>query len=186
MRRAVFLDRDGVINQSTVRNGRPYAPKRVEDFIILPGVAEAVQRLRKAGYAIIVATNQPDVGAGRQSLQTVEKMHERLRRDVPVDDVKVCYHLGKDNCACRKPNPGMLLDAAEEHYIDLSQSWMIGDRWRDVAAGRAAGCRTVFVDYGYEEQRPESPDVVVSSLAEAVPFVLSGRREGRGAKQCGI
>lgn len=172
MKRAVFLDRDGVINQNMVRNGRPYAPMRVEDFVILPGVAEAVRRLRNAGYVVIVATNQPDVGAGRQSLKVVENMHERMRRHVPVDDVKVCYHLDEDRCACRKPKPGMLLNAADEHSIDLSQSWMIGDRWRDMAAGRFAGCRTVFVDYGYEEQQPESPDAVVGSLTEAMPFVL--------------
>ena len=174
MKRAVFLDRDGVINQNMVRNGRPYAPMRVEDFVILPDVVETVRRLRNAGYAVIVATNQPDVGAGRQSLQTIEKMHERLRRQVPVDDIKVCHHLDQDHCACRKPKPWMLLDAAEEHSIDLSRSWMIGDRWRDMAAGRFAGCRTVFVDYGYEEQRPECPDAVVRSLAEAMPFVLRG------------
>jgi D-glycero-D-manno-heptose 1,7-bisphosphate phosphatase len=172
MKRAVFLDRDGVINQNMVRNGRPYAPMRVEDFVILPGVAEAVRRLRNAGYVVIVATNQPDVGAGRQSHKVVENMHERMRRHVPVDDVKVCYHLDEDRCACRKPKPGMLLNAADEHSIDLSQSWMIGDRWRDMAAGRFAGCRTVFVDYGYEEQQPESPDAVVGSLTEAMPFVL--------------
>jgi D-glycero-D-manno-heptose 1,7-bisphosphate phosphatase len=174
MRAAVFLDRDGVINESIVRDGRPYAPTRIEDFVIFPGVPEAVSRLREAGYAVIVATNQPDVGAGRQSRQVVEEMHEHLQRQLTVDAVKVCYHVDQDRCACRKPKPGMLIEAAKEHSIDLARSWMVGDRWRDVGAGKAAGCRTAFVDYGYSEERPEHPDVVVGSLADAMPFILEG------------
>ena len=172
-RRAVFLDRDGVLNQNTVHNGRPYAPKRTEDFVLLPKVGEAVQQLRAAGFVIIVATNQPDVGAGLQTRETVDSMHERLRREVLVDDIRVCFHVDKDNCGCRKPKPGLLLDAAKVHSIELSQSWMIGDRWRDVRAGQAAGCRTVFIDYDYAEPRPDRPDVIVRSLVEAVPFVIS-------------
>ena len=186
MRAAVFLDRDGVINESIVRDGRPYAPTRIEDFVIFPGVPEAVSRLREAGYAVIVATNQPDVGAGRQSRQVVEEMHEHLQRQLTVDAVKVCYHVDQDRCACRKPKPGMLIEAAKEHSIDLARSWMIGDRWRDVAAGRAAGCRTAFVDYGYSEERPEHPDVVVGSLADAMPFILEGTAGKEEQQECGI
>lgn len=172
-KRAVFLDRDGVLNQNTVHNGRPYAPRRPEDFILLPKVGEAVQQLRAAGYVIIVATNQPDVGAGRQTLETVDKMHELLRKEVSVDEIRVCYHVDTDVCRCRKPKPGLLLDAAEAHSLDLANSWMVGDRWRDVGAGQAAGCRTVFIDYDYDEPRPDRPDVVVHSLAEAVPFLIN-------------
>lgn len=170
---AVFLDRDGVINYNEVRNGRPYAPTELTNFRIIPGVAEAVTVLRKAGYLIVVATNQPDVGAGRQSRKLVEAMHDRLRQSVYVDDIEVCYHLDQDNCDCRKPKPGLLLKAAERHGIDLKRSWMIGDRWRDVEAGQAAGCRTILVDYDYPaEPRPKQPDAIVRSLSEAVPVVL--------------
>lgn len=186
MRAAVFLDRDGVINQNIVRDGRPYSPMRIEDFVILPGVVEAVRHLRDAGYAVIVATNQPDVGAGRQSRQGVERMHRHLQEQVAVDAIKVCYHVDQDHCACRKPKPGMLVEAAEEHSIDLSRSWMVGDRWRDIAAGRAVGCRTAFVDYGYSEQRPECPDVVVGSLADAMPFILEGASGKQEQEECGI
>ena len=172
-RPAIFLDRDGVINHNDVRNGRPYSPVDLADFRILPGVPEAVAALHNAGYLIIVATNQPDVGAGRQTREALDAMHEQMRRSVHVDDIEVCYHVDRDNCNCRKPKPGMLLKAAEKHHIALSESWMIGDRWRDVDAGRAAGCRTVFIDYDYPaEPRPEKPDVIVRSLAEAVPIVL--------------
>jgi D-glycero-D-manno-heptose 1,7-bisphosphate phosphatase len=173
MTKAVFLDRDGVINRNIVRDGRPYAPVALSDFVILPGVAEAVETLRQTGLKIIVATNQPDVGAGKQSRAVIEQMHDVLRSKVRVDDIEVCFHVEGDACQCRKPRPGMLLRSAEKHGIDLSQSWMVGDRWRDVEAGQAAGCKTVFVDYNYpSERRPEHADVVVQSLTEAVPFLL--------------
>lgn len=173
MRRAIFLDRDGVINRNEVREGRPYSPDKIEDFVILAGVAEAVAAFRAAGYLTIVATNQPDVGAGRIARALVDEMHALMQRAVPLDDIRVCYHTDADKCDCRKPKPGMLLDAAAAHGIALDQSWMIGDRWRDVAAGRAAGCRTVLIDYGYYgEPPPEQPDIVVRSLTEAVPRIL--------------
>ncbi|WP_137045755.1 HAD-IIIA family hydrolase [Pseudolabrys sp. FHR47] len=174
MRRAVFLDRDGVINRNIVRNGRGYAPVALEDFEILPGVPEAVGRLRDAGLMIVVATNQPDVSTGLQTPTVLDQMHDILRRQVPVDDIEVCFHTEGENCDCRKPKPGMLLRSARKYDIDLSQSWMVGDRWRDIDAGAAAGCRTVFVDYNYpQERRPTRPDLVVGSLVEAVPLILA-------------
>jgi D-glycero-D-manno-heptose 1,7-bisphosphate phosphatase len=173
MRRAVFLDRDGVINHNEVRGGRPYSPETLDRFVILPGVPAAVDALRGAGFLIIVATNQPDVRTGKQSLETVEAMHALLRQHVQVDDIEVCYHVDHDGCECRKPKPGMLLRAAQKHGIALAQSWMVGDRWRDVGAGQAAGCKTVFLDYGYTgEPPPVDPDVVARSLAEAVSHIL--------------
>lgn len=170
---AIFLDRDGVINRNIVRNGRPYAPTSVDDFILLPGVPEAVAAFCAAGYLVIVATNQPDISTGKQSRATLDLMHDRMRQAFSVDDIEVCPHVDQDNCACRKPKPGMLFNAAEKHDIDLARSWMIGDRWRDVEAGHAAGCRTILVDYDYPaEPRPKRPDAVVRSLSEAVPVVL--------------
>lgn len=179
MRPAIFLDRDGVINRNEIRNGHPYAPTDIKDFVLLPGVPDAVQALHAAGYLIVLTTNQPDVRRGRTPREMVEAMHEMLRQQMPIDRIETCYHVDQDNCSCRKPKPGMLLHAARELSIDLANSWMIGDRWRDVAAGRAAGCRTVFVDYGYDEPRPEPPDLVVCSLAEAVPLVLSASSAAR-------
>lgn len=171
---AIFLDRDGVINQSDVRNGRPYPPNSLADLRILPGVPEAVNALRDSGYLIILTTNQPDVRTGRQTREAVEAIHTQIRQTVYLDDIKVCYHVDEDNCNCRKPKPGMLLDAAKRHGIDIKRSWMIGDRWRDVDAGKAVGCRTVFIDYGYaNDPRPRNPDITVRSLAKAVPLILS-------------
>lgn len=171
MRKAVFLDRDGVINRSEVRGGKPYAPTRAEDFKLLPGAAEAMQTLRADGWLVIVVTNQPDISTGKQSRATLDAMHQPLYDAGLVDGIKVCPHVDADQCACRKPRPGLLLDAAREWDIDLAASIMVGDRWRDIEAGQAAGCRTIFVDHGYAERQPEHPDATVASLAEAQKLI---------------
>lgn len=172
MRRAVFLDRDGVINRAVVRDGKPYPPESVAEMEILPGVEAALQRLRAAGFVNIVVTNQPDVATGKQSRAAVEAMNERVMRTLAVDAIKVCYHVDSDDCACRKPRPGMLLDAAREYGIDLGRSFLVGDRWRDIAAGQAAGCRAFFIDFAYAEKRPSKPYVAVKSLREAADVIL--------------
>lgn len=182
MRRAVFLDRDGVINRSLVRNGKPYAPASMHEFEILPGTREVLQELRAAGLLNIVVTNQPDVGAGKQPRAAVEEMHRHLESRLALDAIKVCYHTDADGCGCRKPRPGMILEAAREQDIDLAASFMVGDRWRDVDAGWAAGCRTFFIDYGYAEPRPASPDYVVNSLAEAAGIIVGLVEKERGGK----
>jgi D-glycero-D-manno-heptose 1,7-bisphosphate phosphatase len=171
--KAVFLDRDGVVNRGVIREGKPYPPQSLDELELLPGVEGAVQALKESGYLIIIVTNQPDVRTGVQTLEVLELMHESLRRWLPIDDIKVCMHVDADNCACRKPKPGMLMEAARERDISLLDSYMIGDRWRDIQAGQAAGCATFFVDYGYNEPRPGPAGVVVSSLAEASRIILS-------------
>ena len=171
-RRAVFLDRDGVINRAIVRQGKPYPPDTLDDLEVLPGVPEALARLREAGFLNVVVTNQPDVATGKQERAVVEAMHRRLLGSLALDAVRVCYHVDADGCACRKPKPGMLTSAAAELELDLSLSAMVGDRWRDVAAGQAAGCRSFFVDCGYAEKRPDEPYVAVKSLLHAVDFIL--------------
>jgi D-glycero-D-manno-heptose 1,7-bisphosphate phosphatase len=143
--RAVFLDRDGVLNANIERDGRPVAPWRLEDFRILAGVPTAVGELKRAGFVIVVVTNQPDIATGRTSLATLDAMHHELRRHVDIDDIRVCPHVDADACACRKPKPGMLVDAAVEHSIALDRSWLVGDRWRDIQAGHAAGCKSILV-----------------------------------------
>ena len=175
-RRAVFLDRDGVINRAVVRNGKPYPPAVVDDLDVLPGVGEALQRLKAAGYLLIVVTNQPDVARGEQTRARVEAIHAHLAAELPIDDFRTCYHDDGDACACRKPKPGLILDAARALDVDVATSVMVGDRWRDVEAGRQAGCRTVFLNYGYAERQPEQPDAVVGSLEEATTWILSDRK----------
>lgn len=173
MRRAVFLDRDGTISRTAVRDGRPHAPTCLEEFAILPEAPEQLRRLRDAGLLLIVVTNQPDVARGKVARDDVETMHRRLKAELFVDDVEACYETEDEGSGRYKPAPGMLLDAARRHGVALDASFMIGDRWRDVGAGRAAGCYSVFIDRGYRERKPDSPDAVVGSLTEAVDRVLS-------------
>lgn len=175
MKRAVFLDRDGVVNRAVVRDGRPFPPGGVEELEFLPRVAEAAENLKHAGFSLIVVTNQPDVATGIQQRQVVELMHERIRREIPIDDIKVCYHTDQDNCQCRKPKPGLLLEAARERALDLKHSFVVGDRWRDIEAGQAAGCKTILIRYGYDEKQADRPDAVVGSLFEASELILSGK-----------
>jgi D-glycero-D-manno-heptose 1,7-bisphosphate phosphatase len=178
-RRAVFLDRDGVINRVLVRDGKPYPPSSLAEFEILPGVAEACVKLKQAGFLVVVATNQPDVGRGTMSRETVEALHAHMYRTLPLDRVEVCYHPGKSDseCDCRKPKPGMLLRAARELNIDLQRSFMVGDRWRDIDCGHTAGCTTILVDYDYDEPLRQPPDHRVKSLAEAADVILGPSRE---------
>jgi D-glycero-D-manno-heptose 1,7-bisphosphate phosphatase len=173
VRRAIFLDRDGVINRAMVRAGKPYPPANLSELEVLPGVPEALQALRAAGYLLIVVTNQPDVARGTTRRETVEGMNAVLAATLPIDEFRTCYHDGPDGCDCRKPRPGALLAAAELHGIDLTVSYMVGDRWRDIEAGQRAGCQTIFVDYDYDEKQPDAVNHKVASLYEAAELILS-------------
>jgi len=178
-RRAVFLDRDGVINRAFVRDGKPFPPPTPQELEVLPDVPEALRELKSHGYLLIVVTNQPDVGRGKQSRQALDAMHEALRESLPLDDIFVCCHTDQDNCNCRKPSPGMFLEAAQKHNIDLAASFMVGDRWRDVQAGYNAGCKTILVDYGYSERPPDrEPDLRVTSLREAADWIIRSTPQG--------
>jgi D-glycero-D-manno-heptose 1,7-bisphosphate phosphatase len=176
---AVFLDRDGVLNRAIVRDGRPFPPRSLEELEVLPGVTDACSSLKAAGFLLIVVSNQPDVARGTLSPDDLSTLHASLLSRIPLDAVLCCPHDDVDACGCRKPAPGLILEAATRFDIALSASVMVGDRWRDIEAGRRAGCRTVFVDAGYSERRPEDPDLTVASLEEAVPWILEicGRRE---------
>ena len=179
-RTAVFLDRDGVLNEALIHDGKPYPPEDADALKIVAGAREGLEALRAAGYLLIVVTNQPDVARGTQSGETVDAIHERLRAELPLDAVYACCHDG-DGCDCRKPKPGLLLSAAGDLGIDLARSFMVGDRWRDVDAGARAGCRTVFLDFGYRERGPTDPPTVrVASLRDGVAWILqqSGTQGG--------
>ena len=174
MRRAVFLDRDGVINRALEREAKPYPPRSLAEFEILPEVPAACAKLKQAGFLLVVVTNQPDVGRGTLKKEMVEAIHAEMCRRLPIVRVEVCYHSGQgaSECDCRKPKPGMLLRAARELGIDLAQCWMVGDRWRDIDCGHAAGCRTIFIDRGYAEELRQKSDFSAGNLAEAVDIIL--------------
>jgi len=177
-RRAVFLDRDGVINRAIVRDGRPYPPASVDALEILPDVPDALVRLKAAGFRLIVVTNQPDLARGTQRRDVVDEMHRRLAALLPIDEFRVCDHDDRDQCGCRKPRPGLIVGAGDDNGIDLSASYVVGDRWRDVEAGRRAGCTTVFIDSDLQERRPEAPDAVVRSLRQAADWILAHPAHG--------
>ncbi len=178
-RPAVFLDRDGVLVIPSFRDGRSFAPTTLADYRFYPAARASLESLKAAGYALVVVTNQPEVGLGLISIPVLREMHVRLRAALPVDDVRVCTHVAADHCGCRKPKPGMLAAAAAELGIGLDRSFMIGDRKSDIEAGRAAGCRTIFIDLDYEaEQKPTDADWTVRSIEEAVACILNVAEQG--------
>lgn len=175
MKRGVFLDRDGVINPPVVRDGLPYPPQTLDEFQIYPNAPEACKLLRQLGFLLVLVTNQPDVGRGTQSALVVEAMHDRLQEALQLDAIEVCT--AADDSAPdayrRKPAPGMLLDAAARLGIDLPRSYLIGDRWRDIDAGHAAGCITILVEHGYAEKLRRPPHHYAADLLEAAHLILS-------------
>lgn len=172
MNKAIFLDRDGVINQVNLVDGKPYPPKDISELILLPKVNEALQLLKDAGYVLIVITNQPDVVRGKTKIETVEAINKFLKDSLPIDDIFTCYHDDIEDCNCRKPKPGNILRATDQYSISISNSFMIGDRWRDIEAGERAGCKTFFIDYSYQEKQPKNFTYKVKSLHEAARIIL--------------
>jgi transaldolase len=172
LKRAVFLDRDGVINRAIVRDGKPHPPQTLGEVELVPDALPALRRLHGEGFLLIVVTNQPDVARRTQERSTVEAINNHLAAALPIDEFVVCYH-DDDACECRKPKPGGILDAATRLGIDVSSSFLIGDRWRDIEAGQRAGCFNYFIDYGYAERQPVPPFSRVRSLAEAVDDIVT-------------
>jgi D-glycero-D-manno-heptose 1,7-bisphosphate phosphatase len=172
-RPAVFLDRDGVLNAVVLRNGSPHPPASASEVQVLPEALPAVTRLREAGFELVVVTNQPDVARGVQKRNGVDAINDVLRRELGIDHFRMCYHDDSDSCECRKPKPGLLIDAAREFGIDLGESIMIGDRWRDVDAGNSAGCRTILLEAPYSGRGKTEPDLCVESLSKAVDWILT-------------
>ena len=176
-RPAAFVDRDGVISAALIRDRKPYAPATLDELTILPGVAEALHQLKAAGFAIIVITNQPDVARGLTRREDVEAIDAHLGAALPIDEFRVCYHDDRDNCPCRKPKPGLLLQAPA---YDLARSVLVGDRWRDIEAGeRAHVGATILVDYQYDEPITVEPTLRVPSLLAAVPWIVAWSKGAR-------
>ena len=176
-RPAVFLDRDGVLNEALVIDGRPHPPESADDLIVRPDTIEACKCLHDAGLLLVVVTNQPDIARGQQTWEGVEAINTELRRRLLLDDVLVCPHDDGDHCACRKPAPGLIVDGAATWNIDLGMSVMVGDRWRDVEAGKRAGCAVVLIKHDYAETSAlADADLVVTTLHEAIPWILKATK----------
>jgi D-glycero-D-manno-heptose 1,7-bisphosphate phosphatase len=173
--KAVFLDRDGVLNQADIRKGKPYPPDSIDDVIIPEGVVEGLAKLKLAGYLLVMVTNQPDVARGKTTKETVDEINSYLRQKLGLDDVYCCYHDSKDRCSCRKPKPGMILVAKEKWDIDLSRSFMVGDRWRDIETGNNAGVKTILIPGDYDEKRVE-PDYVCKDFYQVAQLILKNNK----------
>jgi D-glycero-D-manno-heptose 1,7-bisphosphate phosphatase len=176
------LDRDGVLNHVVMNQGNPRSPLSLDEFRVVDDAHEALTSLRNAGYALIVVTNQPDVARGLQERSRIDEMHDLLMRALPLDEVRACFHDNDDGCRCRKPAPGMLLDAARDRGIDLSKAFIVGDREKDIQAGRRAGCRTILLRRPYNDGC--DADHYAESLMEAADWILEsamGAREERNA-----
>ena len=168
MRKAIFLDRDGTLNKAFIKNGLPFSPESFNEFEILPGVKESLLKLKKLNFVCLLITNQPDVSRGKINKNVVIQMNNFLKSEIKLDDIFVCYHDDHDNCECRKPKPGLILNAKKKWDIDLNKSYMIGDRWKDVQAGINAGCKTVFINNNYKETKQVKANFITDSLINAV------------------
>jgi D-glycero-D-manno-heptose 1,7-bisphosphate phosphatase len=176
---AVFLDRDGVLNEAIIRYGRPYPPRDPSELIITEGARAALKELKREGFLLIVVTNQPDVARGKASRADVDKINAQLAAILPLDAIEVCEHDDREQCDCRKPKPGMILRAHEKFGVDLAGSFMVGDRWRDIEAGRRAGCRTILIGDGYGETFPSMPTIKLASLPGTASWIIQQKRHER-------
>lgn len=174
----VFLDRDGVLNRAVIRNGRPHPPISVDELEIIASAVYSLRTLADAGYLLVGVTNQPDVARGTQTRDAVEAIHAYILSELPLQEIFTCYHDDNDGCECRKPKPGLIYQAAEKYGSDMSVSWMVGDRWRDVLAGKAAGLKTVFIDYKYDEPyRGARADFVIEDIGMLADVILNADKK---------
>lgn len=170
--KAIFLDRDGVLNHAIIKNGKPYPPASIAELTLPKDVLPALNLLKSAGYLLICVTNQPDIARGTTTKETIEAIHTKLMSLLPLDAIRACYHDDNDHCFCRKPLPGLLLQAAQDYAIDLKNSIMIGDRWKDIEAGQQAGCKTIWINQHYQEPPPkEPPHFVAIHMNEAATWI---------------
>jgi D-glycero-D-manno-heptose 1,7-bisphosphate phosphatase len=170
--KAVFLDRDGVLNRAVIIDRKPYPPSSIDEVVIPDGVREGLIELKELGYLLIVVTNQPDVARRTTTLKKVDEINNYLLKNLKIDDIFCCFHDSNDNCDCRKPKPGMIYTAEKKWNIDLSQSYIIGDRWKDIETGKNSGIKTILIDFDYNEKYVE-PNYTCSNFQEAKMIIKS-------------
>jgi len=170
--KCVFLDRDGVLNESLVISGKPYAPTQKSEFKITNGSIDAINKIKKKGFLTIIVTNQPDLVTGKLEKHTLDFFHKKLITLMPIDDIFICAHVDRDKCSCRKPKPGLIFKAASKYNINLSKSYMIGDRWRDVDCAKEAGLRSIFIDHRYNEKLNNVPDFTIFTIRDAINCIV--------------
>ena len=169
--RALFLDRDGVLNKAIIKNRKPYPPTKIEELEIISGVQEGLELLKHSGFKLIVITNQPDVARGTLSKEKVDEINNTISQNLNIDEIISCFHDDSDNCECRKPKPGMILQAVKKWNIDLTLSYLIGDRWRDIQTAKNIGLNSILIKYDYDEKKINA-DFECNNLEEAANFIL--------------
>ena len=172
---AIFFDRDGVLTVSKRIQGKGFAPRKLKDFCLYQDAIASTRKTRDAGFLNIVVSNQPDIATGLLKPSVLSEMNDILFQELALDDVFNCRHISENNCNCRKPKPGMINSAADKFNIDLSSSWIIGDRDCDIEAGINAGVQTIFVDRRWASENGFEADFRCKSLGEAVDFILKTR-----------
>lgn len=173
MRKAVFFDRDGVVIEPKIINRKPYPVNNLGQVHIYCGMRDTMAILMKMGYLVFIITNQPDVSRKTQSIETVNEINQFLLDNLPIDDIFMCIHSDEDKCECRKPKPGLLLQAKEKYDIDFSKSFLIGDRWKDIDAGYAVGCTTILIDRNYKEKWSFNTDFVIKDISEILEVIYA-------------
>ena len=169
---AVFLDRDGIINVPIKIDNKPKAPLKYEHFQFTKNIKQMINNLKSFEVEIIVITNQPELSNNELSYSELNKMHLRIHNELGIKNIYICPHILEDNCNCKKPKNGMLIEASKDLNIDLENSIMIGDRWSDVASGNSTKTKCIFVDYNYDEKIPTGVFTSVSNVQEAFNLVM--------------
>jgi D-glycero-D-manno-heptose 1,7-bisphosphate phosphatase len=168
--RAIFLDRDGILNKAIVINKKPKSPKNLSELVLNKSLKKFLLDAKKSYYLICV-TNQPEVGRKKFSKTEIKKINNFIKVFFNLDDIFTCYHEKDNICNCRKPKIGLLLKSKKKYNINLKKSIVIGDRWKDIAMGKKAGCKTIFVDYNYNENLKDRPDVTVNNIKKLINHV---------------
>jgi len=169
--KAIFLDRDGVLNKAPIINGIPQSPKEIDDVKIISKTYSALKKLKLMGFCLVIITNQPDFRRGTTSKTKLQTLNNHIGKLTKIQNIYTCFHDDLDNCLCRKPKPGLILMAANDLNIKLSESYLIGDRWKDIEAAQNAGVQGFFIDYKYKERQPELPYIAVDSLYHAATYI---------------
>jgi D-glycero-D-manno-heptose 1,7-bisphosphate phosphatase len=164
--KAIFFDRDGVLNKTLLKNGKPYAPRNIKDFKIISDAYSILSYLKSLNYLMFVVTNQPDVGNGYMDKIIVEEMHEMILDQLPIQEIFTCYHSQKDNCSCRKPKTGMLEKAHKKFNLNIKDCFIVGDRFSDIEAGQKFKFQTVMIGTGYGEKPLAKPDFNIDKLED--------------------
>ncbi len=169
--KAFFFDRDGILNKSIIKNHKPYSPRFPGELNLNRGLLSFIKKLKKRGFLIIVVSNQPDIKNGKLSSYSLNLMNSIIKKFFLVDEIYICTHGKNDNCECRKPKPGMLIEASKKWNIELSRSYLVGDRCKDIEAGKSMNCTTIFIDYNYDEPKPKNCNYIFFGISKMIKSI---------------